>query len=261
MTFRAKAVLFLLLGLMAASPAMAAEKKAAKKTAEPAAQAPAADQAEALRKLLAERFPDLKVQSIRSVPYGNLYEVVTANQLFYTDGQASFMLLGAIIDTKTMRNITEERMAEMLRVRFDLLPQDLAIKLVRGKGERQVAVFSDPDCPFCKRLEQTLARIDNVTVYQYLFPLEHIHPQAQAKARDLWCAEDRTKTWDAYWQKGEVPAAAKADCPYPHEKLMELGRAVNVRGTPMLIFADGRIVSGALPQERLEALLKDTSGK
>jgi thiol:disulfide interchange protein DsbC len=261
MSFSAKALLLLLAGLVAAFPALAAEKKPVKKAAETAAKAVQADQAETLGKILAERFPDLKVQSIRQVPYGGLYEVVTANQLFYTDSQAGFMIVGAIIETAGMRNVTEERMAEMLRVRFDLLPLDLAVKIVRGKGERRLAVFSDPDCPFCKRLEQDLIKVDNLTIYQFLFPLEEIHPQARAKARDLWCAEDRAKAWVDYWQNNVAPPAAKADCQYPHAQLAELGQALNVRGTPLLIFGDGRMISGAVPADRIEALLKDGVGK
>ena len=102
---------------------------------------------------------------------------------------------------------------------FDDLPLDLAVKRVKGKGERKMAIFTDPDCPFCKRIEGDLAKVDNVTIYMFLFPIDSLHPKAADKAKRIWCSPDRIKAWDDYMQKGITPTAAPS-CDNPVDKLV-----------------------------------------
>ena len=101
---------------------------------------------------------NLKVQSVRNTPIAGLYEVVVSgNQVVYVDGSANYMLVGDLIDVNTRQSLTDERSAELNKIDFSSLPLDMAIKEVRGNGKLKVAVFSDPDCPFCKRLEHACA--------------------------------------------------------------------------------------------------------
>ena len=79
---------------------------------------------------------------------------------------------------KTQRDLTAERMDKQQRVDFAQLPLGDAIKIVRGKGERVLVVFSDPDCPYCKRLEPELDKLNNVTLYTFPYPLESLHPES-----------------------------------------------------------------------------------
>jgi thiol:disulfide interchange protein DsbC len=115
-------------------------------------------------------------------------------------------------------------------------------------------VFSDADCPFCAKLEQELKSVDNVTIYTYLFPIDSLHPDAARKSRIIWCAEDRLKAWDAYYETGALPANA-GDCDNPVAKTVELGGKYRVNATPTLVFADGTVVPGALPAQRIETEL------
>ncbi len=135
------------------------------------------------------------------------------------------------------------------------LPLDLAFKKVKGNGERKLIVFSDVDCPFCAKLEQELKSIDNVTIYTFLYPIDQLHPDAARKSRLIWCAPDRQKAWDAFFETGALPDN-KGDCDNPVAKLAELGARYKVSATPTMMFADGSIVPGALPAQRLEAELK-----
>ena len=76
----------------------------------------------------------------------------------------------------------------MSRVNFEDLPLSDAIKVVKGNGERTIAIFSDVDCPYCKRLEkEELINVDNITIYTFLYPLA-IHPKARAKSEKIWCS-------------------------------------------------------------------------
>src|SRR5262249_20796625 len=131
---------------------------------------------------------------------------------------------------------------------------DLAIKKVKGNGARTLYVFSDADCPFCHKLEEELKTVDNVTIYTFLFPIDSLHPDAARKSKIIWCSEDRQKAWDDYFATGALPDN-KGDCDNPVAKTAELGAKFRVNATPTLVFADGSIVPGALPAQRLETEL------
>lgn len=208
----------------------------------------------AVKKSLQARFPDSNVQSVQKTPYAGLYEVMVDNQLFYTDEKVGYFFVGNVIDAKTQRNLTEARMQDLMRVKFDSLPLGSAIKQVKGNGSRKLAVFSDPDCPYCKKLDAELAKITDVTIYTFLYPIASLHPQAAEKARAVWCAPDRGKAWDELIQKGIVPQTG-AKCDTPLEKIAEFGARLKITGTPTLIFADGTRIPGMIPAPRLEKLL------
>ncbi|MFA7238901.1 MAG: DsbC family protein [Sulfuricellaceae bacterium] len=209
----------------------------------------------AAKKTIHAKFPESSLLDINKLPYGNLYEVVADGEaIFYTDDKASFIFHGSLFDGKTQRNLTELKMRELTKAQFDKLPFDSAIKVVKGNGKRVLAVFSDVDCPFCKRLEDELAKVSDVTVYTFLYPIDSLHPKAAQKSKTIWCAPDRAKAWNDLLMKGIEPKNAGA-CDNPVAKNVELGAKLGVSGTPTLFFADGRRVPGAIPAEKLEKYL------
>lgn len=205
-----------------------------------------------LKKVLEQKFPGAEIRGIVKVPYFGLFEVMFDDRIVYTDATAKYMVVGAIYDTDSKTNLTEERLRKQNRVNVAALPLDLAIKKVRGNGERKLVVFSDPDCPFCAQLEKTLKNVDNTTVYTFLFPIDQLHPDAARKSRMIWCAPDRQRAWDAHYDSATLPDNA-GDCENPVARIQALGASLKVNATPTLIFADGTMVPGALPIERLES--------
>ncbi|MDO4998569.1 MAG: DsbC family protein, partial [Neisseria sp.] len=156
----------------------------------------AADKAiiEKLEKAYAEQ--DLKVQSVQATPIAGLYEVVVSgNQVVYTDAKADFMLVGDLINVNTKESLTEERNEELRKIDYASLPLDKAIKEVRGNGKLHVAVFSDPDCPFCRRLEQEFAKMTDITIHTFMMPIPSLHPDAARKAEQIWCQPNPTQAW------------------------------------------------------------------
>ena len=212
---------------------------------------------EAIRKAVQAKFPRASVQSVTKLPYLGLYEIVIENDVLYTDENFEYVIDGNIIETQSGRNFTEERKRKLAAIPFDELPFDLAFKRVKGKGERKMAVFSDPDCPFCKRIEQDLAKLDNVTIYMFLYPIESLHPQAGDKAKRIWCSQDKVKAWEDYMNKGVVPTAAPT-CDNPVDKLAKYGAQHHINGTPTLVFANGERVPGAISASQIEKLLSST---
>lgn len=221
--------------------------------AQPTAKAPAlAPEAARLKKTLEDKFPGAEVRGIAKTAYFGLYEVLLDDRIVYTDTRGKYLLVGAIYDSDSKTNLTEERQRELNRVAVTDLPLDKAIVKVKGNGARKLVVFSDPDCPFCAQLEKTLKAVDNTTVYTFLFPIDQLHPDAARKARMIWCAPDRVKAWDAHYDSATLPDNA-GDCDNPVAMTQALGARLKINATPTLIFADGSMVPGALPPERLEA--------
>jgi len=217
-----------------------------------AANAPAAgDEAAEVKRLMQEKFPGLDVLSVAKSPYFGLYEVFSGDQMVYTDAKVTYVLIGQVIDPATRTNLTEERVQALKAINVADLPLDQAIKVVRGKGERKVVVFSDADCPFCKRLENTLAEMDNVTAYILLYPIDQLHPDAARKSKIIWCSADRPKAWLDYMLKGTMPTN-DGNCETPLPQLQVLAQKYHVVATPTLVFMDGRVIPGALPKDRLE---------
>jgi thiol:disulfide interchange protein DsbC len=209
----------------------------------------------AVKAAIQKKFPDIRLDSLKKTEYGGLYEAVMGgSQIFYTDKSVSFILLGNLIDAKTQRSVTEERMRDLMAVKFDTLPLELAIKQVKGNGKRKMAVFSDPDCPYCRKLDGELEKVTDVTVYTFLYPIASLHPQAEDKVKAVWCAPNRVKAWEDLIQKGTVPQTG-TKCDNPVAKLNELGRKLNINGTPAIIFANGVRVPGVVPAADLEKLL------
>lgn len=214
-----------------------------------------------IKKTIETQFVGSKVQSVTKTPYSGLYEVVLEGaQVAYVDEKVNYLFMGSIMDVKSQRNLTDERIQKLTAIKFDTLPLELAIKVVKGNGSRKIAVFSDADCPYCKKFEEELKKVDNITVYTFLYPIDSLHPQAGLKSKQIWCAPDKAKAWDDYMQKGILPKNDGA-CDNPLAKTAELGRKHNINGTPAIVFSDGRRVPGAIPAPKLEQILESINGK
>lgn len=211
----------------------------------------------AARATLQRAFPRSPIQGISKTPVPGVLEAAIEGQVFYITEDGRYILGGPLLDVRADRNLTEARLEQINAIPFDSLPLDWAIKRVKGNGARRIAIFEDPDCQYCKVLEQTLARMDNLTVYVFLYPIEQIPPEATARSRAVWCARDRVKAWDEVMRTGIAPAAA--DCDYPIGKIVEFAKRHRITGTPTTILADGRRLVGAVPRTELEAQLQQAA--
>jgi len=239
--------------LMAAGLAAGAAQAQAPTPANAATLVPPPVEAQ-LRKNLSERIPTLgKIDEVRRTPIAGLYEVRVDTDIFYTDGEGNHLLNGQIIDTRSKRNLTEDRLDKLLAISFDALPLKDAFVIVRGNGKRKVAMFQDPNCGYCKRLERDLQKVDNVTIYMFLLPI--LGPDSVEKARHIWCARDKGRTWTEWMVRGEaIPRADGCDT-QALTRNVEFGRKHKITGTPTMVFADGTRVPGAIAAADVEKML------
>ena len=216
-----------------------------------------------IRQMMKAKFPNMRVDGIQAAPMPGLFEVRFATQegpqIVYTDAQANFLIIdGNIVDSKSGRNLTEERLQKLSAIEFSALPLELAVKVQRGSGKRVLAMFSDPYCPYCRRLEQSLLQIEDLTVYVFMYPV--IRPDNADHSRAVWCSSDRAKAWLelAANETPKVPAAG-ASCANPVDKVLELGRSLRISGTPTLFFANGERAGGGMPLGQLRAKLDEVA--
>ena len=224
------------------------------------ASAPITADAQAVKKLVEQRFPTAVVRGVVKTPYFGLYEIQLDDQLLYTDAKVNYVMAGSVYDANTKQNLSEAKLRKLNRVAFDTLPLDLAFKRVKGNGQRKMAIFSDADCPFCAKLEDELKAVDNVTIYTFLYPIDALHPDSARKSRMIWCSSDRAKSWDEFFASGRLPDN-KGDCDNPVAATNTLGKKLRVGATPTLVFADGSIVPGAIPAARLESELSQADAE
>jgi thiol:disulfide interchange protein DsbC len=209
-----------------------------------------------LRKLIEAAYPKMTVENVSKTNFANLYEVYMGGQIIYTDEKFTFLIAeGRMVDPKTKRDMTSDRLADLSKIDFSTLPLDQAVKVVKGNGSKKIAVFSDPDCPFCKRLEQNeLSAINDVTIYTFLLPLEQLHPDAANKAKAIWCSADKAKAWNDWVFNGQLPKKSN-HCETPLDKNASLAKKLGVSSTPTLFFVDGKRLLGAYPAAEIEKAL------
>lgn len=207
-----------------------------------------------IRKALTQQFPGASIASVQKTPYSGLFEVYLDGQLIYVDAKAQYVFSGDVIDLKNRSNLTQARLNQLQAIKWDSLPLGNALKTVKGNGARKLVVFSDVDCPYCRKFEAELTKVDNITVYTFLYPIEGLHPKAVQASKQIWCAPDRNKAWDDYITRGSVPNN-DGKCANPVDATIALGNKLKVSGTPTLFFANGQRVPGMVPAAQLEKLL------
>ena len=189
----------------------------------------AAQDLDRIRADLRKKFPEAQIEAVRKSGYGGLLEVSGAGEIFYTDEKTTFLLLGQLIDTKSRENVTEARMRKLSAIKFDSLPLESAIKVVRGNGSRRIAIFADPNCGYCKRFERELVNVPDITVYTFPYPI--LSQDSTDKSKAIWCSADRTKAWMDLMIKDTQPAGP-ATCDTPIDKILAFGREKRITGTP-----------------------------
>lgn len=214
----------------------------------------ASAQEDAIRKNLAEHVPMLQnIDEVRATPMKGLYEIRVGKEVLYTDAEGNFLIQGMLLDTRAQKNLTQERQDELNAIAFDELDLDNAFKVVYGKGTRKMAAFEDPNCPYCKRLEQDLAMVEDVTVYTFLTPI--LGEDSVKKSQQIWCSDDRAQAW-LDWMLDDVKPKGDGKCDSTAlQRNVGFAHEHGITGTPTLIFENGHRVPGAIDANQIEELL------
>ncbi len=210
----------------------------------------------AIRKNLPERLPNLPaIEEVSKTPFPGVWEVrLAGNRLLYSDNSGNYIFQGALIDTRNRVNLTEARVEQLTAIDFKDLPFKDSFKLVKGKGTRQMAVFEDPNCSYCKRLHRELAKVDDITVHVFLIPV--LGEDSVDKTQRIWCAKDKAKTYTGWMLNNQPPEAGSCDTA-AIERNSRLASEHGINGTPTLFFTNDKRVPGFIAADRIEAMLKE----
>ncbi|HIV71545.1 MAG TPA: DsbC family protein [Candidatus Aquabacterium excrementipullorum] len=217
-------------------------------------------QQSAIKQKLAQRLPSIPaVDELRPAPVAGLIEVRAGDHVFYTDAKGEYLIEGNLIETRTQRNLTEERLDEINKVDFATLPLKDAVVWKNGNGRRKLVVFADPNCGYCKHLEKSLQQVKDITVYTFIIPI--LGDDSKVKAENIWCLRDRTSAWRDWMLNGQVPAKSMGMCASPTQRNLAMAQKYRVNGTPAMFFEDGSRLASAAPTNVIEQRLNKASAK
>ncbi|MDX8396179.1 MAG: DsbC family protein [Mariprofundaceae bacterium] len=198
------------------------------------------------------QMPELPIKSIQPTPIIGLYELQVGDQIFYSDRNGRYHIYGGhMIDIKKKQDLTAQRLERINTVDWSTLPLNKAIVSGDPKG-KAVAIFTDPDCPYCKKLEENLKGVTGIKIYTFLFPLD-MHPDAHAKSESIWCAKDQHAALQQVMIEGKT--LPKATCSTPIADIKIIAQKMNITGTPTFIADDGRKRAGIGSAEQLKQWL------
>jgi len=209
----------------------------------------------AVREAMKKRFPQFPVESVTRTPLAGIYEVYGNGQMVYTDEKVNYLIDGTIIDAEKKVNLTQERMAKLTAIKFSDLPLKDSFRIVRGKGTRKVGYFADPNCGYCKKVEQDLNKLDDVTIHVFLYPI--LGQDSVDKSKAVWCSRDRTKVWLDWMLSNNAPKGPATCDTSAIDRVLAFGRGKNISGTPTFILEDGQRIPGAVPLAQLEKMIAD----
>jgi thiol:disulfide interchange protein DsbC len=214
-----------------------------------------------IRKNLPQRLPNLpKIDEVSKTPVPGLYEIRVGTDVFYVDEDGDHIIQGTLFDTRTRTDLTEQRVRKLTAIAFADLPMKDAVVIKQGSGARKLAVFGDPNCGYCKRLEKDLANLKDVTIYMFLYPV--LGPDSDVKSKAIWCSKDAATTWRAWMLEGTPPPRQMGPCDTSAiERNVAMGRKHKVSGTPALVFMDGTRIPGAVPAAEIEKQLAAATPK
>jgi thiol:disulfide interchange protein DsbC len=193
---------------------------------------------------------------VAKTPIPGVFEIHAGLDVFYTDATGHYAFVeGHLIDLKNTKDLTQERVDQLSSIKFKDLPLELALKTVRGSGKRVLAVFEDPNCPYCRAFRTLLNDLDDVTIYVFPYPV--LSNDSAAKARAALCAPDKVRAWDQLMVSGQAPKSTP--CSTDIDKVVNLGTQLHVQGTPTVFFSNGRRSQGAVPPDQFMALFGEAS--
>ena len=208
---------------------------------------------ETVKTNLAKNNPDVNIQNIQVTEMKGIYSGSLNGQVVYLNDDAQHILAGSMVRLKDKQNLTKSLLVQQNSLDWNKLPFNDAIKIVKGNGKRQIAVFTDPNCPFCKQLEAELKKLDNVTINIFILAFK---PQSVAPSKKIFCEKNPAQAWDDLISKGYEPTGQKT-CENPIDRNLSLARTLGISGTPTIIFSNGFKVSGAYPAEQIEQIFKE----
>jgi len=219
----------------------------------------------AVEKTVHKALPGTRITSVQPSVLHGLVEIIAGANVLYADPTGNYLVVGSIYDMRTATDLTAQRkreIAQTVRIQWEDLPLETAVKY-GGHGPTKLAVFFDPDCPWCKRLHEQLSAMVDVEVYAIMYPVESLHAGAKNKAAVILCSSDPLQALNTVMEGNELPTVSDPTCLARSnaaiDRVEAFARSHDIHGTPTLIAPDGRVRPGFLQVKPLKAWLDASS--
>lgn len=209
----------------------------------------------ALEKKLATLIPGQVPSSIKSSMIDGLYEIAYGAQVFYLSEDGNYLIQGDMIDLATRKSLTQEAAKSgRSEIMATVKDSDTIVYSPKGKTEHSVTVFTDIDCPYCRKMHEEMEAYNEagIEVRYMLYPRAGLNSPSYKKVVSVWCAKDKQVAMNDAKLKGKIDTKT---CDNPVERHMEVGEEVGVTGTPAIVLEDGTLIPGYRPAKDLARML------
>ena len=220
-----------------------------------AATAPATNGADP-RIALAAKVPGSKPEDFRATPVPGIFELTHGADISYVSADAKFVFSGDLYRVAAkgdFPNLSEGRRRELRLAKLDEIPESQMLVFGPEKAKHTITVFTDVDCPWCRRLHSQMADYNKlgIRVRYMFFPRTGPDTESWAKADAVWCSADRKAAFTK--AKAGEDLAPKA-CPgSPVAREYQLGHDIGVTGTPGVVIETGELIPGYMAPAQLLA--------
>lgn len=213
-----------------------------------------------VKRILDRIIPEFQPDDIRPAAIDGFFEVSYGADIFYVSSDGRYLLRGDLMDLETQSNLTEARRGTFRSNLMDSLASDEMVIFAPANGTRHVVyVFTDIDCSFCRQFHREINTYTarGIEVRYLAYPRSGPDTPSYYKITTVWCAEDQL---DAMTRAKAGENLPRQDCENPVRKQMEIADRVGVRGTPTFVLADGTLLPGYVPADRLADYLDGEFG-
>ncbi len=208
-----------------------------------------------IRVMMQKVIPGSSPDSIEPSELEGLYEVAYGAEVFYVSEDGRYLLNGSLMDLSTGKNLTENKRSVGRLSLIKTMDEENMIVYSPKEVKHSITVFTDIDCPYCRRMHQEMAELNEqgIEVRYMLFPRAGVNSKSYNKAVSVWCSDDRLQALT------DAKAGKKVDektCDNPIDEHMALVEKLGITGTPTSVLADGRVIPGYVPVARLGPVLE-----
>ena len=197
--------------------------------------------------------PTTTIDSIYTTPYPRTYALVFGANIVYGNLDSIYLTAGHMFNVYTQDDITAN-LQRAATPKVDLSTINISDAVVvksKNKVNKKIIVFIDPDCPYCRQLEQQLtqAQIGNkADIYYMVMPLP-MHPNAKQHTTNILCSTTQYQTLQDYMLKNNDNPTVKLtkDCNIEPvlERTGSTARKLGINATPTIITGSGDRIMGA----------------
>lgn len=202
--------------------------------------------------------PQVKVDRVGKAPLPGFREALVGGQVVYVSDDGRYLFLpgsgGALFDASTRKNLSEAALAGMRKELLQTIPASERIVFAPPNPKYTVAVFTDVECGYCRKLHSEIAEYNKqgIAIEYLAFPRMGVGSEDYKKMVSVWCAADRKQAMTKAKAGGVVPSKT---CKTTVDMQYNLGQRVGLTGTPMILAEDGTQLGGYMPPVQLRAAL------